>query len=155
MRRYSGEGASLAEVLIATGILAGALVPLFLMQGTALLRVRASRSTVYASALASELAEQVRLVPFAQLPTAAPLSFRVPPDSGAPVYLPGPARVPLVVGRYPVDAQVTLALEPLTPPDLLARLTITVQWTEGEPKVTRTHVHVELVENRTGVADVP
>lgn len=151
MRRYSGRAFSLAELLIAAGILAGALVPLFLMQGTALIRVKASRAQVFANALSCELAEQLRLVPFASLPTAAPMQFRVAPDSGAPVTLASGA--PLVVGRYPVDAQVTLTVEPLQPPELLARLTITVAWTED--KVAREHKHVELVENRMGATDAP
>ena len=155
MRRPSGEGASLVEVLVAAAILAAALVPLFLMQGTALIRVRTSRSTVHAAALAGELAEQIRLLPFAALPTAAPLRFTVRPDSGQPEILPGPEKIPLVLGRYPMEAQVTLALEPLTPPDVLARLTITVDWSEGEPKIARSHRHVELVENRLGAADAP
>lgn len=155
MRRSSGEGTSLVEVLVAAAILAGALVPLFLMQGTALLRVRASRANVHAGALAGELAEQVRLIPFSALPTTEPLRFRVGPDSGIPVILAGPGRIPLVLGRYPMDAQVTLALEPLAPPGLLARLTITVGWSEGEPRIARSHRHVELVENRMGAADAP
>lgn len=151
MRRHSGKGFSLAELLIAAGILAAALVPLFLMQGTALMRVRASRSQVYANALANELAEQLRLVPFSSLPTAAPVQLRVAPDSGAPATLSSGAV--LAVGRYPLESQVTLLVEPLTPPELLARLTITVAWTED--KVAREHKHVELLENRLGATDAP
>lgn len=145
----------MAEVLIAAGILAGALVPLFLMQGTTLIRVRASRSTVHATALACELAEQVRLIPFSALPTTEPLKVTVPAQSAAPILLPGAARIPLAVGRYPVEMKVDLAVEPLTPPELLARVTVTVEWTEGEPRVTQTYRHVELIENRLGVVDAP
>lgn len=151
MRRHSGKGFSLAELLIAAGILAAALVPLFLMQGTALMRVRASRSQVYANALANEIAEQLRLVPFSSLPTAAPLLVRVAPDSGAPATLSSGAV--LALGRYPLESQVTLLVEPLAPPELLARLTITVAWTED--KVAREHKHVELLENRMGATDAP
>ena len=155
MRRFTGNGFSLAEVLIASGILAAALVPLFLMQGTALSRVRGSRSEIFATAIAGELAEQVRLLPFAALPSAQPFKFKIDAPAGRTVTLPGASAVPMLVGKCPLDGEITIAVEPLDPPDLLARVTITVDWTEGEPKVARQHQHVELVENRLGASDAP
>lgn len=143
------------EALVTSAILAAALVPLYLAQGTALTRVRASRSNVFAAATAGEIAEQLRIAPFASLPTGAPWKFRLDAAAGRTLLVPGPARLPVLLGATPLEAQVTVAVEPLSPPDLLARLVITLEWTEGEPKIARAHRHVELIENRLGVSDAP
>ena len=131
---------------MAFGVLAVAVAPLFVMQSTSVEQARASLPRVFASALAGELADQLRTLPFGMLPTQKAFVFAYPSPE---VRLPGDPSVPLAVGKYPFTAQVSIAVEPLTPPDVLARLTVTVSWTEPGQRAQE-YRQVELVENRTG-----
>lgn len=142
-------GFTLVEILVATALLGLALGPLMMMQSTALGRARTSRSDLLATALAAELADQLRLAPLDALPVVDPIEMRVGSGTPTAVVVGG---LPLVIGAYPFDATVQIKAQLLDPPDLLARLVITVRWTDGPTVPSSEHRHVELVENRRSVA---
>lgn len=152
MRRSPGDdGFTLAEILIASAILGISLVPLFLMQSAALGGARSSRPALMATAVAAEVADQLRTLPFSCLPTAQPLEFQVgerSPVSTQPVCLPGPACIPLALGAYPFDARVSVQVELLEPAQRLARLTVAVAWKGDGGGAGNEYRHVELIDNR-------
>lgn len=132
--------------MVSTAILALVLSPLFIMQSTSLHQARSSIQSFYGSALARELADQLRLLPFSNLPIQDPLEFEINPESETPIILPG--SIPLLIGSYPFSAKISILLEPLDPPDMLGRVSILVRWEEGLTRMQKEHRHVELIENR-------
>ena len=153
MKPAGKRALSLLEVVIASVILTIGLMPLIVLFSGSLGRVKVSRPDFVAGALAGEVMEQMRLVPFNQL--------RMGPDQQINVDLvagqPAPAltcdvagRIPLVLGTYPASFNVKILVEPMTPPELLARITVTVTYDRSSNTVTDTGTMVlsEWVESR-------
>ena len=153
MRPAGRRALSLLEIVIASVVLTIGLMPLIVLFSGSLGRVKVSRPDFVAGALAGEVMEQMRLVPFSQL--------RMGPDQMINLDLlagqPAPAatadlqaKIPLVLGTYPAKFNVKILAEPMTPPELLARITVTVTYDRSSATVTDTGTVVlsEWVESR-------
>jgi hypothetical protein len=130
--RPAGErGVTVAEALVATVILAMGLLPLFTTLQGAIGQVKVSRPQFLASVVAGEILDQLRLAPFASLPfgPARALFIRIAANQPPPaVFVDAARKIPLVLGTYPVDLDVTVLVEPLSPPDALALVALTVTY---------------------------
>ena len=153
MRPAGKRGLSLLEIVLASAILTLGLMPLIVLFSGSLGRVKVSRPDFVASALAGEVIEQMRLVPFTQLKmgpgneVVASLTAGQPPPA---VFADAANKIPLALGTYPTNFLVKILVEPMTPPELLARITVTVTYDRSSAQVTDTGTVVlqEWVEAR-------
>lgn len=154
MMKPTGEsGISLLEIVFATCILGLGMVPLLLLFEGSLGRVRVTRPDLIASTLSGEILDQMRLVPFADLPFGPGNAITFKLDAGKPppaVNADLPGRIPLLLGVYPLTMNVTILVEPSTPPDLLARITVSITWDRDPrtPADPAAMVRSEWMENR-------
>jgi hypothetical protein len=153
------RGATLLELLIASTILLMSLVPLFELFGGSITRAELSRQELMARCLAGEAIAQMRLVPFRALPMDQEIVIACGPGRPATGnFADRNSRIPMVLGSYPVKLTLRIFVEPLDPPDLLARIAVNVSAPAdggAAASTVRAVSLVELVENRVGGGETP
>jgi hypothetical protein len=149
MRPAGSAGLTLLEILMAGCIMAACIFPVMGMFHGALGKVEVSRPELLAGVLAAEVMDQMRLVPFAELPVAPTpgttepgpeihieLAANKPPPT---VMVDAHGKTPLILGTYPANYQVAIYCELIVPGKLgvnvplvepMARVVVTVTFTK-------------------------